>query len=398
MALNAGHTEADFADETARLRATGVLGESGRLLELFDFLAGRGGSAESASQADIAHQVFGQQDTQGDDATVRVYVHRLRKRLEEFYADPAQQAGAARLVIPAGTYALKLVDKDRAANVPAPARRGSLSVMLLALLLLAAAFLAGWLLRPASDAPRVNAIWQPFLDSDRPIMIAAGDYYIYGEYAPDFPEIERLVRDFEINSSTDLARMQESDPDNFARTEDLGLNYLPFSSAYALQSLVPVLAQGGHEVSVIAASDVTSDTFRTHNIVYVGLVSGMGLLEDVSFTGSGFSVGQNYDELIDSETGRRFMSEEALSLASSRYYRDYGLLSVFREPGGALVAVVAGARDTGLRGIAPIVTAGDLPDELGPLAQGVGFEALFEITGQQGADLSEEIVVARNRP
>ena len=73
--------EQHFLAELARVRGSGVLGDSGRLRELFDYLAGRGADAVPASQADIADSVFGQADTEGDDATVRVYIHRLRKRL-----------------------------------------------------------------------------------------------------------------------------------------------------------------------------------------------------------------------------------------------------------------------------------------------------------------------------
>ena len=63
-----------------------------------------------------------------------------------------------------------------------------------------------------------------------------------------------------------------------------------------------------------------------------------------------------------------------------------------------LVAVVASARDTALRGIAPIIAGDDLPAELDDLARGdEGFEALFQVTGQQGADLSERLLVARER-
>src|SRR5690606_29563647 len=65
---------AAFAEEVARVRASGVLGQAGRLRELFDYLADRGPDAPSASQADIADAVFGQPDTEGDDATARVYV------------------------------------------------------------------------------------------------------------------------------------------------------------------------------------------------------------------------------------------------------------------------------------------------------------------------------------
>jgi hypothetical protein len=125
----------------------------------------------------------------------------------------------------------------------------------------------------------------------------------------------------------------------------------------------------------------------------------MGLLEDVTFAGSGFAVGESYDELTDKATGRTYTSEEARSLASPVFYRDYGYIARFEAPGGSLVAVVAGARDTALRGLAPIVTDRELPDELADLAGKDGsLEALFQITGQQGADLSERLLVARTRP
>lgn len=393
--------EQAFAAEVARLRASGVLGESGRLLELFDFLAARGAAGEPASQAEIADAVFGQQDAGADDATVRVYVHRLRKRLEEFYA--ANGNGAhGRLAIPAGTYALRLSPGQAEAQPAGGGPRKALPWLLgLAALLLAGAFFAGWLLRGAAPAAPVNAIWQPFVASGRPVMVVVGDYYIFGEYGPDFPEVTRLVRDFAIDTPTDLARAQEADPERYGRTEDMGLNYLPVSSAYALARLMPVLARSGRPVSVMPASAVTSDTFRDYNIVYVGLMSGMGLLEEVNFMGSGFMIGENYDELIDGESGRRYTSEEALSLASARYYKDYGYFSVFREPGGALVAVVAGARDTGLRGLAETVAGESVPEGLAQAAGAdspKGFEALYEITGQQGADLDERLVAARERP
>jgi len=389
-----------FADEVARVKASRALGEGGRLAELFEFLSARGAEAESASQAEIAETVFGQAASESDDATVRVYIHRLRKRLEEHYAERGE-AGAGRLTIPAGTYALRFVS----AAAPLEGRdamrarwqQHALPAMLV--LLVVAAFFAGRFGDP--DAAPVNPIWEPFLESDRPIVVAVGDYYIYGEIDPMVPENGRLIRDFNINSKTDLARAQEANPARYEMAEDMGLNYLPFSSAYGLTDLMPVLTQHGKKVTVIPASQVTSDTFRTANVVYVGLVSGMGLLEDVNFMSSDFMIGETYDQLVDLKHNKTYTSEEALNLATPQYYRDYGYFSQFREPGGALVAVVAGARDTGLRGLAPIIAGKTLPPELDRLAHRSsdhGFEVLFEITGQQGADLSEKLVEARARP
>ena len=74
-------------------------------------------------------------------------------------------------------------------------------------------------------------------------------------------------------------------------------------------------------------------------------------------------------------------------------------LSEFREPGGALVAVVASVRETGLRCLAHLAVGPSLPDGVGNLAKGAkGFEALYEVTGQHGADLGEKLLHASARP
>ena len=381
-----------FEREVERVRASGVLGRTGRLRELFDFLARRGHAAEPATQADIAHEVFGQLDASADDATARVYVHRLRKRLAEFYAREGAEAG--RLVLPAGSYELVLERATEAPTRDVASRSWLVPALVLAALLVA--FVLGRQIGAPAGAAAANAIWQPFLESERPIMVAVGDYYIFGEIDPFDPERGRLIRDFAIDSPTDLARAQESEPERYERAEDMGLNYLPFSSAYALRSIMPVLARHPQPVEIVAASEVTSQTLRDHNVVYIGLVSGMDLLEDVTFTGSDLSVGETYDELRDAASGRGYSSGEALSRTSTRYYRDFGYLARFRQPGGALVAVVAGARDTGLRGLAPLA-AGTLDARLEEVAEDGSFEAVFEFTGQQGADLSSRLDLARER-
>jgi hypothetical protein len=389
--------QAGFAREVERVRASGLVGRAGRLRELFDFLAARGPDANPASQAEIAETVFGHGSADADDATARVYIHRLRKRLEQFYEREGTASG--RLVLPAGTYALYFQQAETEAPQEPRWRSRRWLIPVFLLLALVGSFIAGRGLTSGGEGTEANSIWQPFIESERPIMIAIGDYYIFGEIDPLRPEEGRLIRDFAIDSPTDLARAQEANPDRYGASQDMGLNYLPFSSAYALQALMPVLAQHPQPVGVMPASQVTSGTFRDYNVIYVGLISGMGLIEDVNFMASGFAVGESYDELIDVESGRRYVSGEARSLASGRYYRDYGYLARFREPGGALVAVVAAERDTGLRGLAPLAVSARLPERLSELAEGAApFETLYEITGQQGADLDEKVVVARARP
>jgi hypothetical protein len=393
--------ESLFSAEIARVQASGVLGDAGRLRELFDYLAARGSAAAPASQAEIADAVFGQPDTEVDDATARVYIHRLRRRLEEFYVAHGDGVEGARLILPPGTYALRLAgadltDSSAPMRVPLWRRRWPYAAAIAAALLVA--FWLGRASDARGNAPPANALWQPFLSSPRPTLIAVGDYYIYGEIDPVRPEEGRLIRDFRVNTPLDLELMQDLEPERYGGAEDVGLNYLPFSTAYALREIAPILARDGREVRVVAASALEPDMFSRYNVVYLGLFSGMALLEEMTFDRSEFTLGESYDELIDRPSGLTYTSEEARRIASPVYYRDYGYVARFHTPGGALVAVIGGARDTGLRGIAPIVAAADLPGTLDRAADDdAAFEALFQVTGQQGADLSERLLIARPR-
>nr|WP_237392344.1 helix-turn-helix domain-containing protein [Aurantiacibacter rhizosphaerae] len=365
---------------------------------MFDFLARRGPDARSASQDDLAREVFGQETSDADDATVRVYIHRLRKKLEDFYAADDEADGGVRIVLPSGTYALRMEGGgvEDVQTRPGSYRANRPSTLIaagVALIVLALVALFAWTQR--ADAP--NAFWQPLAASDRPVLLVLGDYYIYGEIDPVRPEQSRLIRDFRVDSEQDLAALQEAEPDRYGYAEDVGLSYLPFSSAYGLRDVMPVLSRGGKDVEVIASSELTPDMLNRFDIVYVGLLSGMGLLEEQIFAGSSLRMGESYDEIVDRESGQIWTSEEARTLASPAFYRDYAYLTRFTASTGAQVVVIASQRETGLRGISQIVVSGELPAEMDQALGGKGFEALVQVTGQQGADLDDRTILARQR-
>ncbi len=392
-------SNAGYRAEVSRLVGAGVVGQSGRLRELYDFFADRGPDAEPATQAEIALCVFGQDQSDADDATVRVYVHRLRKKLEDHYRRHPASAEQAQLEIPAGVYALRqisaAVEADDSAGAAVAMRSLPRHWAILAAIALVAAFLGGLLLNRGNGPPS-NEIWDPLATSERPVLLVLGDYYLFGEIDPVFPEQGRLIRDFRVNSPEELLVMQEAEPERYGYAEDFGLNYLPFQSSYILQQLAPILAGLGKEVEIIPSSQLTSDMLNSHDVVYLGLLSGMGLLEEITFADSSLRIGESYDELLDRESGERWASDEARRLASPAFYRDYAYVTRYAAPGGGNVTVLASERITGLRGIGALVASGDLPEGLDAIAD-EPFEALFQITGQQGADLSERLILARPR-
>ena len=69
--------------EAARFRASGDLGRSEPLIRLFDFLLERSLVGRVPKEIEIAQEVFGKTadfDVMAD-ASVRVYIHRLRRKL-----------------------------------------------------------------------------------------------------------------------------------------------------------------------------------------------------------------------------------------------------------------------------------------------------------------------------
>ena len=403
--------------EIARVRGSGVLGANGRLVELFDFLAARSADNRPPKEAEIALAVFGKADTEAlrDDPVARVYIHRLRKRLDDFYLRHGLPEGV-RLDIPKGDYRIVCASPNdiaeqvegRPATAPAlkPAdasapkqRRARWGLIAAGIAVLAlGGNIAAWALLVNKPAPEKTqladaSIWAEIANSTRPLLIVVGDYYMFGEYE-ERVKLKRLVRDFTINSKEDLIDSQRGNPDNFDRYSDVAMQYLPASAAYALADLAPLLREG-RQVQVALASELTPERLKSDDIIYVGLLSGMGALRDPVFSQSRFAFGESYDQIVDRKTGKMYTSEAFLAAPSDQMYRDYGFFSTFKGPGGNRIAILSGSRDTAVMGVAEALTQ---VDRLAKLEKKTGeakdFEALFEVKGQKHVNLEAQVLAS----
>jgi hypothetical protein len=388
-----------------RIRASGVLGRSGHIRRLFDFLVACALQGRVPKEIEVAIDGFGKGSgfDSSRDALVRVYVHKLRRKLDDYYA-AAGTGPDGRLVIPRGEYRLAVAARQ---EVPVTGRRELTRREWLGLgvigLLLAASVALGWgLLRASAPgaaadvaAARRSAIWGPLLDDDLPVQVVIGDYYIFGERDPGGSQPSRLVRDFEINSRQDLERRIRDRPALAGRYEDVNFGYLPTSSAYALRDLLSVLLAAGKRVRITLASDFSPASFKSSHVVYVGYLSALGMLQDVVFAGSRFSVGSSYDELIDTLTGTPYVSEAGEPLTDSERYRDYAYFSTFAGPNGNRHVIIAGTRDTAVRQAAEMLVD---PRRIAELAAKAGanadFEALYEVYGVNRTNIEARLLVA----
>jgi len=397
-----------LAEEAKRIRDEIGSARSDTMLRLFDYLLERSSDGRSAKELEIAHAVFARAgaDDHGQDSTVRVYVYKLRKKLDELY----RGRPGPRLAIPKGEYRLTLVEAAGAGEEgrPAAARRWTglwtnkrfwwtTAAILVANVAVLALVGAGFRAGTFPEAARAF-LWQPFMQDSRPTLVVAGDYYLVGQ-AADNREVSQLVREFSINSREDLELYLMNNPDDVGRYVDVDLFYVPTSTAFALQNLVPFMQaierNKASPSALITSSKLTPELLRKSNIVYVGFLSSLRILREPLFQASGFSVGTSYDELVDRSTGRRYFADLALFEGKQSPQEDYGYIAAMPGPAGNHVLVIAGTRDAAVMQMAELVSDAKQLDALHRRVGDDSFEALYRVRSIENMNLDSSLVIAR---
>jgi hypothetical protein len=398
--LNLAPNEAnDFDLQVTLIRESGILERSNHLHRLFEYLYSCSLSGKLPKEIEIAIEGLGR-DKDFDatqDALVRVYIHKLRQKLDDFYRKEGQ-AMEYRLVVPKGEYRL-LLTKQHVDAQELPDDNGAIEVLdtkltnrhwrsftyvLVGVLIISVALNFLQLLKQSEANAgylkdvRAKMLWSSLFADDRPIVIVVGDYYIYAETDGD-AKVRRLVRDFDLNSAMELSNHLQLYPNQAERKFDVGLSYLPTSTAPALSALSPILTSGKKQPKVMLASELTPEIIRNDHIVYIGHLSGMGVLSDAVFDASRFHIGSGFDELIDNTSRQVYASNSGIPHSVNGNSRHLAYLASLVGPSGNRIIVTAGFRDAGLKELANVVSS---PAELAALeAQNTGasFEAIYQI-------------------
>jgi len=384
--------------QVEQIRNSGILARSGHLKSLFEYLYQCYLADRIPKELEIAMEGMGKDASfdASQDALVRVYVHKLRRKLDEFYANEGEDE-RFRLDIPKGEYRLVLqagpkVQQKYRFDHPLPIRL----LLLLTLLLSLTVNIFFWLY-PAqnqSSAPQINPLWQPLFADTKAITLVIGDYYLFAE-SDGAGQISRLVRQFDVNSAADLANQLQLDPELAAHQFDLGLSYIPTSAARALNAISPVLQQHGKEPKVVMASELNADLLQNSHLVYVGQLSGLGQLADLLFDQSGFQLGAGYDELVDKTTQQRFSSSNGIPAEHGLSVAHLAYLSSFTGPSGNRIIIASGFRDQGLNQLTELLKN---ETSLAKLDSSRDFEALFKSTSTGAVHKPAQLLLQRPIP
>ena len=407
-----------------RIIESGALGRSQTYRKLLRFFVDAALAGRVPRELDIAIGALGRDESfdVSSDSAVRVAVHQLRKKLASYYEE-FEPDSARRLILPKGRHSLCVLEVESAlAAVPAestiavPPSGGLIkngfslvsasyvpAILLLVLIALSANLILFSRFINGGDAlattPANHPLWASVLADDKPLLIVMGDYYIFGELNTN-GNVARMVREFSVNSRSDLEEFRFDDIAHAEKFVDLDLSYMPEGSAFALARVAPLLAQSGKSINVTMMSDLSSADIRANHIIYIGYISALDRLASMAFAGSGLAVGRSFDELIDLDNLTYFTSDAGLP-EEGQQFRDYGFLSSFTASRDTQVILVAGMRDAGLMHTAQALTDIDSLDEL-LLALGNGadealgnVEALYEVYGIDRMNFEAKLVYSK---
>jgi hypothetical protein len=370
--------------------ASGCLGRSPVYARLLDYLLNCARAGHQPREFDIAIDVLGR-DSSFDvarDSVVRVYVHKLRQRLEKYY-EQHEPASEIKLEIPKGQYVITLRassgNQTGSSDTRLPDSDRPLLDRRLPWILLATALAAGnlwqwfWPAQTHDDELQhliSQSPWQAMQDDELPIMVVMGDYYIFGELDEE-GRIARMVRDFFINSRDDLMTlfMQDSELQRYFR--DLDMTYMPEGSANALMDVAPLIRAMNKPVHLKMMSRLTTADLRNNHIVYIGYISAMDKLNNLFFNASGLLPGSTFDELYEKNSGTLHRSNAGLP-EQGEPFKDLALLASWPGNGGNQFVLISGTRDAGLTHAANAATRAEQLQELNNTS---AFEALYEVYG-----------------
>lgn len=390
------------------IEASGVLGRSKKYAELLRYLVECAIHSKTPKELELAISVLGKPESfdVSSDSSVRVYIHQLRKKLDQYYQELGQ-LDSHRIIIPKGQYTIAAVVYF---NEPAVINSSGWTVaslfqtkVLLVVLigLLAANLLVMVQFGSNKSAPRLlsvagHPVWKSVLEDQHPIMLVMGDYYIFGELNAN-GNIARMVREFSVNSRSDLEELQFSDIERTENYLDLDLSYMPEGSAYALARIVPILQASNKTVNITMMSDLSAADIRDNHIVYIGYISALEKLTQMTFASSGLAIGRSYDELVAKDSFELFTSDAGLPEEGERF-RDYGMFSTFPASSETQVVMIAGMRDAGLMHTAKALSDSDSLDDLVVAIDDdtdeavASFEALFEVYGMDRLNFEANLV------
>jgi len=214
------------------------------------------------------------------DTIVRYYMHRLRKKLNDYYANAGKNDKII-LVIPKGHYEVKFIprSKNRGEFWQSFKKRDWILISTIVLLASTALLFYYKYLSLAKisriiDHPidKDDPVWSGFFENQLPTVLIIGDHLLTSEYDKDSGGYREQV-DYSINTQPDFNKFTTLHPERFLKKLDHGS--IPHNSIFNLHDIEHVFYSFYHQPDIQFTSEYMAKPtdlpkIVEHNIIYMG--------------------------------------------------------------------------------------------------------------------------------
>ena len=237
------------------------------------------------TEISISQDIFnkGEEFVSAEDTTVRVYMHNLRKKLDQYYLEEGKQ-DQIRLLIPKGHYRV-LFEKNTAESDEKEKIGKNRNILILSFILLLAVIyiLFDKFYLDPQQSERTNPyqnklIWTNFFDNAFPNAVLVGDFLVFHEYNAALGRARR-IQDYSINTEAELKLY--SDKNKELEVEKWTLGELPHNIVFNLIDLNRVFYAFELPVRIHFSSEESIDFIKNKNVIYIGEFKNLRLLADI---------------------------------------------------------------------------------------------------------------------
>lgn len=295
----------------------------------------------------IASEVFNkdQHFNPGEDPLVRVHVHNLRKKLEEYYKGEGRNDRYV-LEIPKGQYVIHVLNRAERKSLWDRVRQKSkqlnlypAAVVLLTVICLVLLFFNRRMNLQLDKYHIVEGddpVWSDFIKTQNETMIVCGDHFFY---TIDIPFNKRSVhiRDTWINTPEDMRHLFF--PPDISSVRPSGQSYFPYSCMWALPGIIKVLNSSPRQIVMRSSSQLTANVIEEQNMVYIGNIKSLGLLSlYVQQAHVQYDLRERILYHITGTDTLKYFAEANEDV----YHKDYAFIIKWQGPRGNSILMIAG--------------------------------------------------------
>jgi hypothetical protein len=239
------------------------------------------------TEFDIAADVFYKDKdfNPAEDTTVRVYIYRLRKKLDDYYESTGKHDSIA-IQIQKGTYHIEFIKRSELNKRKILEFKQYLYYALVIFLLLVITFLTIEFFSLQNKLNKDDVVhenklvWSDFINNGLPTLYCVGSLYAYYYYMEQFDR-SWLVRDDAINNEMELNAFTEKyhlDKNNISVPD---WKIIPKSAALHFGRLLPIFHNNVDDLTLMPTDELKWSDIEDNNIIYIGHFHNLNILNTI---------------------------------------------------------------------------------------------------------------------